>query len=212
MNQLAFLSTFDYMPGTRDYRSLVLHPYNIGLVLLITGLSMLFIGFSGAYLYNRIQSGLAPVRLPWIFFANIITLLASSWALNKARHCYIKDKTPDYERYLGVTVLLSLVFLAGQVIGWITLFSNNVQLQSSPLAAYLYVLSFIHLLHVVAGLPFLVIFWLAARQRMKEEVSVAVYFSDPDKRLKLRLLMMYWHFLDILWIYLVVFLLINYII
>ena len=200
------------MPSTRDYRSLVLHPYNIGLVLLITGLSMLFVGFSGAYLYNRIQSGLAPVRLPWIFFANIITLLASSWALNKARHCYIKDKTPDYERYLGVTVLLSLVFLAGQVIGWITLFSNNVQLQSSPLAAYLYVLSFIHLLHVVAGLPFLVIFWLAARQRMKEEVSVAVYFSDPDKRLKLRLLMMYWHFLDILWIYLVVFLLINYII
>jgi cytochrome c oxidase subunit 3 len=150
--------------------------------------------------------------LPWIFFANIITLLVSSWALNKARHCYLKDKTPDYERYLGVTVLLSLVFLAGQVIGWITLFNNNVQLQSSPLAAYLYVLSFIHLLHVVAGLPFLVIFWLAARQRMKEEVSVAVYFSDPDKRLKLRLLMMYWHFLDILWIYLVVFLLINYII
>ncbi len=171
------------MSGTRDYRNLVLHPYNIGLVLLIAGLSMLFIGFSGAYLYNRIQSGMAPVELPWIFFANIITLLASSWAMNKARQCYINDKTPEYERYLGLTVILSLLFLIGQIIGWVMLFKNNIQLQSSPLAAYLYVLSFIHLLHVVAGLPFLISFWVAVRQRMEEEVSVAVYFSDPDKRL-----------------------------
>ena len=44
---------------------------------------------------------------------------------------------------------------------------------------------------------------------MREPVSVLIYFSDPEKRLKLRMLTMYWHFMDALWIYLVVFLLIN---
>ena len=44
-----------------------------------------------------------------------------------------------------------------------------------------------------------------ARYHMKEPVSVLVYFSDPEKRLNLRLLGIYWHFLDVLWIYLVVF-------
>ena len=45
---------------------------------------------------------------------------------------------------------------------------------------------------------------------MKEPVSVLVYFSDPEKRLKLRLLTIYWHFLDGLWIYLVLFFWVNY--
>lgn len=200
------------MPGIRDYRSLVMHPYHIGLVLLIAGLSMLFAGFSGAYIYNRMQSGMEPVRLPWIFFANILTLLASGWALRSAKTCYLRDKTPEYERFLGLTVALSLLFLGGQIAGWNQLFTQNVHLDTGPMAAYLYLLSFVHLMHVVAGLPFLIAFWLSARNRMKEEVSVAVYFSDPDKRLKLKMLMLYWQFLDILWIYLVAFLFLNYII
>ena len=45
---------------------------------------------------------------------------------------------------------------------------------------------------------------------MKEPVTVLVYFSDPEKRLRLRLLTIYWHFLDGLWIFLVLFLLANY--
>jgi cytochrome c oxidase subunit 3 len=66
------------------------------------------------------------------------------------------------------------------------------------------------LAHVIAGLPFLVMFYRTACKRMVDPVTVLVYFSDPEKRLKLRLLTVYWHFLDGLWIYLVLFLGINY--
>lgn len=67
-----------------------------------------------------------------------------------------------------------------------------------------------HLVHVIAGLPFLIAFYHTARKRMVDPVTVLLYFSDPEKRLKLRLLTIYWHFLDFLWLYLVVFLAINY--
>ena len=89
------------------------------------------------------------------------------------------------------------------------LFAENIFPSTDNSAGYLYVLSGLHFAHVIAGLPFIVGFFWVARKRMKEPVSVLVYFSDPEKRLKLKMLTMYWHFMDALWIYLVVFLFIN---
>jgi len=62
------------------------------------------------------------------------------------------------------------------------------------------------------GIPFLAWFYWMAKKKMVEPVSVLVYFSDPEKKLRLRLLTIYWHFLDGLWIYLVLFFWINYLI
>ena len=117
----------------------------------------------------------------------------------------------------GATVLLwvfrePIDLGALRVPGWSQLFANQVYIHSDNSAGYLYVISGLHIAHVIAGLPFLAAFFWTARKRMKEPVSVLVYFSDPEKRLKLRLLTIYWHFLDGLWIYLVVFFFINYLI
>ncbi|RMF25339.1 MAG: cytochrome c oxidase subunit III, partial [Bacteroidetes bacterium] len=104
---------------------------------------------------------------------------------------------------------LSLAFLVLQFFAWRSLFAQNVFINTDNSASYLYLLSGLHFLHVVGGLPFLIWFWRQARKRLREPVSELVYFSDPDKRLKLRLLTLYWHFLDGLWIYLVLFFWVN---
>jgi cytochrome c oxidase subunit 3 len=96
-----------------------------------------------------------------------------------------------------------------QMIAWTMLIQNNIYLGSSTTAAFLYVISFVHLVHVVAGIPFLYLFYRAAKKRMVDPVTVLVYFSDPEKQLKLRLLTVYWHFLDFLWVYLVLFFAVN---
>jgi cytochrome c oxidase subunit III len=75
---------------------------------------------------------------------------------------------------------------------------------------YVWAISIIHFLHILGGLPFFIVFLYTAYTRMKEPVSVLVYFSDPVKQLRLRLLTMYWLFLDYLWIYLIVFFWGNY--
>jgi cytochrome c oxidase subunit 3 len=74
---------------------------------------------------------------------------------------------------------------------------------------YLYAISGLHFAHVVAGLPFLLLFIITAYRRMKEPVSVLIYFSDPNKLMRLELLTIYWHFLDILWLVLVGFFIVN---
>jgi cytochrome c oxidase subunit 3 len=99
-----------------------------------------------------------------------------------------------------------------QSVAWYWLFSNNIALNTSTTTAYLYLISFVHLAHVIGGLPFLINFYRTAKKRMVDPVTVLVYFSDPEKRLKLRLLTVYWHFLDLLWIYLVLFFGVNYLI
>jgi cytochrome c oxidase subunit 3 len=130
--------------------------------------------------------------------------------MNWAKNAYRKDNTKTYQQALLITIILTVVFLIAQYIGWQMLFAQKIFINSSNSASYLYVISGLHFAHVIAGLPFIILFLITAYRRMKEPVSVLVYFSDPEKRLKLKLLSMYWHFLDALWIYLIFFFAINY--
>ncbi len=195
-----------------EYQSFAFHPYNVMLALLLFGITALFLAFSAAFVYTRVQSGQPALRLPVIFFFNTLILLGSSAAMLWAKRAYRADDTRSYQQALGVTIVLSLFFLGMQFWGWSQLFSRQIFIHTDNSAGYLYLISGLHFAHVIAGLPFLIGFLNTARKRMKEPVSVLVYFSDPDKRLKLRLLTIYWHFLDALWIYLVLFFFLNYLI
>ena len=126
-----------------------------------------------------------------------------------AKQCYLNDNTEKYQLALISTIVLTLIFMVCQYFGWRDLFNQELFIDTNNSTSYLYLISGMHFAHVIAGLPFLVLFLITARRKMKEPVSVLVYFSDPLKRLKLRLLTMYWHFLDILWIYLVLFFFVN---
>jgi len=193
-----------------EYQSFAFHPYNVLLILGLMGITAMFLAFSAAFVYTRIQSDLPPIKLPSIFLFNTLVLLGSSSTMVWAKRCYKNDDTKNYQRALIATMVLSFVFMGLQTLGWSQLFDNQIYIYSDNSAGYLYVISGLHFAHVIAGLPFLGLFLWAARKRMKEPVSVLVYFSDPEKKLKLRLLTIYWHFLDALWIYLVIFFYLNY--
>ena len=196
---------------TNEYKDLRFHPLNIVLTLILASLTALFVAFSGAYIYTRVQNpDIPPIKLPNIFFFNTLILVASSYCMLWAKRCYLEDNTEKYQLALGSTVGLTIIFLILQCYGWSELISQQIPVTHSNMASYLYLISGLHFIHVVAGLPILVMFLWVAHKRMKEPVSVLVYFSDPVKRLKLRLLTIYWHFIDILWIYLVIFFWINY--
>ncbi len=187
------------------------HPYNIMLSLLLFGLTFLFLALTISYVYIRVTMQVDAVQVPWLFLLNTAVLLGSSYTMVRAKRCYLEDNTDAYQRNLKYTIGLSFLFMVMQVVAWVWLFKiNSTALNTSTTAGFLYVISFTHLVHVIAGLPFLIAFYHTARKRMIDPVTVLLYFSDPEKRLKLRLLTIYWHFLDFLWLYLVVFLAINY--
>lgn len=135
--------------------------------------------------------------------------MASSGTMMWAKQCYKADKTKKYQLALLATIILSVIFMIMQYAAWRQLFNSDVFITQSNLTSYLYLICTVHFMHVIAGLPVLILFLRAAYQNMREPVSVLIYFSDPEKRLKLRLLTIYWHFLDALWIYLMVFFWLN---
>ncbi|NJC25515.1 cytochrome c oxidase subunit 3 [Neolewinella antarctica] len=185
------------------------HPKNVYLTLLLFSLTMLFLTMTAAFVYTRVQSDLPPIQLPLLFLINTGILLASSYTMIRAKRAYLADNTKGYTKMLWYTMGLSFFFLIMQCIAWYQLFSQQIYITSDNSAGYLYVISGLHFAHVIGGIPFLGVFLYKARKYMREPVSVLVYFSDPDKRLNLRLLTVYWHFLDGLWIYLILFFFIN---
>jgi cytochrome c oxidase subunit III len=192
-------------PQEHEYRNLTFHPYNIMMSLLLFGVCVLFLALSASYIYSRVQHGLPSIKIPWMFLVNTLLLIGSSFTLMNSQKCYEIDDTTGYKRNLGLTLLLSILFAVAQCVAWFQMMEANDHINSSNIAGYIWAISILHLIHVLGGIPFLAAFYHVAIKRMKEPVSVLVYFSDPLKKLKLKLLTRYWHFLDILWIYLVLF-------
>ena len=195
-----------------DYQNMAFHPFNVLLTLTLISLGALFLTLTISFVYSRIQSELPPIKLPSLFIFNTLVLLGSSATMLWAKRSYLKDDTKSYQNALLTTIIISVIFMILQFVAWRQLFAQDIFINSNVSASYLYVISGLHFAHIIGGLPFLIIFLVKAYKKMKEPVSVLVYFSDPEKRLKLRLLTIYWHFLDALWIYLVLFFWINYLI
>ena len=127
---------------------------------------------------------------------------------------HIINQSIDHLVLLTMNMLMNLtvLFLYMQVEAWYQLKAANIGLTSSTMASYMYLISGLHFLHLVAGIPFLGFFIYEAHKRMRNPITVLVYFADIDKKRSLNILNIYWHFLDGLWIYLVAFFLINYMI
>lgn len=193
-------------------RNFLIHPSYILMFLLLAGISSLFLGFSGAYLYNRIQQGIPPIKLPSLFYFNTLILIGSSIVLGWAKKSYKEDHTENYKLALIITLVLTVGFLVSQIYAWRQLQASDIFINYNNMASYMYLISGLHFFHVVIGIPFLILFVMNAIRKMRSPVSVLIYFSDLKKKRRLDLFNIYWHFLDGLWIYLVVFFLLNYLI
>jgi len=157
----------------------------IKMFLVLAGVTALFLGFSGAYIYNRVQTNIPPVQLPPLFYFNTLILIASSFTLKWAKKSYLNDNTKNYKIALLVTLGLTILFLASQIMAWKQLYNSDIFINYNNMASYMYLISGIHFAHVVAGIPFLVVFVVNAVRKMKSPVSVLIYFSDLAKKRRL---------------------------
>lgn len=190
-------------------QSFAIHPYRLFVYLVIAAITALFLSLTIAYTFTRIHKGMEPLKVPLIFILNTLLLIGSSICLINAKQAFQDDKAAAYKQMLFYSIFLTLVFMVSQSFGWYQMFQSNLPLGVNNGVSYLYLISGAHFAHIVAGLPFLIGLYRTSLLRMTEPVSMLLYFSDPEKKVKLQLVSIYWHFLDILWIYLVVFFWIN---
>ena len=166
--------------------------YRTGMLLALIGISMLFIAFTSAYF---VRAGLGddwvPIGLPPLLWWNAGLLLASSFTIERTRRALNQGLRARCNTWLGLTALLGAAFLAGQLIAWRQLAERGIFLATNPSSSFFYLLTGTHAIHLFGGLvALLYIVWEAWRYRL-----------GPAKRTLVEVTAIYWHFMDGLWIY-----------
>lgn len=178
-------------------------PLLLMLYLGLAGITVLFLILVAAYVYTRNQSdaptGIYP--LPRFFSLSTIVLLISSYTINQARRLYAQDELKGLGRCLGATLLLSSVFAGLQVLGWRELQIQGVLvLKGVASGTFIYLLSALHVAHLLGGMLFLLVLLLRTHQASRDAVRSLVFIRNPYRRLQLRMITLYWHFIDALWV------------
>lgn len=184
--------------GERRYS---VHPSSMMMVLILCGITTLFGALSLAYIYSRADLGMFSIRIPWLFIINTVILITAGVFIEKFRKCYRLRLESQTIRWGFLTLATTLLFLVMQGLAWYTLLTQQLTPGYSGGYGFLYAISILHFLHVIGGIPFLlrVLIPLATAQR---QGSVSLLFIDDHIRRKLRHVVWYWHFIDGVWIFL----------
>lgn len=170
-------------------------PASTGIWVVLAAIGMSFAALTSALIVRK--GGAVDWRhltLPSILYLNTVVLLASSVTLEIARRRIATFMSgPRTGRapalWLNVTLGLGLVFVAGQYIAWRQLAAQGLYLATNPSSSFFYVFTAGHGLHLLGGLAGL------GRVILKLQNSTLRKSTlDATSR--------YWHFMDVLWIYL----------
>jgi cytochrome c oxidase subunit 3 len=154
----------------------------VGMCLALAGIGMLFLAFTSAYVVRQgLDPAWQPLRMPGILVANTLVLLASSAFLEKAR----RDRMGN--AWLKATLALGLLFVAGQLTAWRQLAARGIYLDTSPHSSFFYLLTALHGIHVMGGMVAL---------------GAAPFLTKLRRRRWLEIAALYWHFMAVLWLYL----------
>lgn len=165
----------------------------IGVWLLVGAITVLFVAFTSTYLVRRAQSDWRIGPLPPVLWVNTALLFASGLALERARHGARAGASAHTRRALAVATALGLAFMAGQFAAWKQLAAAGIFMASNPHAAFFYLFTGVHGLHVAGGICALA-YTLWKTWRMDGHAALDVI--EPTAT--------YWHFVDGLWIFLFV--------
>jgi cytochrome c oxidase subunit 3 len=166
-------------------------PERFGMLAFMGTVSMLFIGFTSAYILRKASADWRPLSPPAVLWLSTLALACSSLALEGARRSLRAWNLPLAKAGILATGLLGGLFLVGQILGWRALAAQGIYLATNPHSSFFYLLTGLHGLHLLGGLIWLVpVTFRAYRLEF-------VPGTDP-----LSLVALYWHFLGAVWLYL----------
>lgn len=174
-----------------------IHPHKFTLWVGIGSILMMFAGLTSAYIVKRNQANWMTFELPVAFWYSTVVIILSSLTIWMAKNAFKERSMKRYRILTASTLVLGILFLALQVFGFKQLWESGLTLQFNVSISFLYVIVGIHALHVAGGIIALMVMSLKAFSQ-----KVRTYSSIP-----VELINTYWHFVDILWIYLLIFLL-----
>ncbi len=165
----------------------------------IGSICMFFIGLSSALIVKRIADDASGTWMhfvtPKIFFVSTVLIMLSSGTLLFAKRFYSQGNQSAYKMSMLLTSILGTGFIVCQYLGWKALVQIGVYVGGATANAsgsFFYVISGAHALHIVGGL--FPLYYLTFKSYTK---------SLPEQpQNTLQMMSIYWHFVDVLWLYL----------
>ena len=169
--------------------------YRLGMWLGLVAVLMLFAAFTSAMVVRKgLGENWGSTPLPGILWLNTLVLAASSGTLEMSRRALSRRAAERFTVWLYVTAGLGVIFLIGQFAAWRELAARGYYLASNASASFLYLLTAAHALHLLGGV-------LALGYLVFRAPSIA---SGRQRRAAVDATAIYWHFMDGLWIYLLI--------
>lgn len=174
-----------------------IHSKKFALIIACASIVMMFMAFTSAYIVRRAAGNWLEFRLPTIFFINTAVILLSSVTLQASYYFFKNGKELLYKGLMILSFLLGVLFLILQYQGWLDMQAIGVELTGNPSGSFVYVISGVHAAHILGGLAALTV-------ALVQAFSLR-YKVTPRRKLRFELTLIYWHFVDFLWVYLLVF-------
>jgi len=179
-----------------------IHPFKTTLFIAMGASGILWLFLLGGYAFsfaNANNTGLTISLIPKAFIISSMLLLVSSYSISGLAQAFDRDEPKNLVRRLGATLVLTVLFAIGQLVGWLELLSAGIDNDKFGDSTYFYVLSGLHIVHVVAGLAGLVYVFIYMLYHTADPVKNLILVTNPFQRLKLELLTNYWHFMNATW-------------
>lgn len=200
--------------GDTSQAAFPLQRYRTGIWFLLVPIVMLFSAFTSAYIVRQgLGDDWRPIALSPLLWWNSAVLLASSITMEAARRktrlapdsrwhsatakLQLFPQVPVLKKWLLITLSLGALFLIGQVVAWRQLAADGMYLATNPSSSFFYLLTATHGLHLLGGIVGLALVTVTTRKRL-----------TPAGRTAVGVATIYWHFMDALWIYIFVLLMI----
>ncbi|OJU75403.1 MAG: hypothetical protein BGO09_03905 [Bacteroidetes bacterium 47-18] len=176
-------------------KSLKIHPQKFAMWIAIATIIMMFGGFTSGYIVRRSQGMWEVFEMPQIFIASTIAICLSSLTMIFALRNYKKAQFGTFRTLMVITLLLGVAFSVMQLAGFSEMHQRNLKISGNPSSSFLYIIAGIHILHILGGV--ITIAYQLIKTRKNE--------LTEDRIVGLEILSTYWHFVDLLWLYLYVF-------
>lgn len=176
-----------------------IHPHKFTMWVAIGSIVMMFAGLTSAFIVKSNLVSWKPIALPKVFYISTAVILISSITIQMALRSFKNREMSQYRLLICTTLILGAAFVVLQWTGFKELWAQQITFKgSSGAGQFLYVIFGLHAIHVIGGVIALIVIFLKAYFS-----KIKLYSSVP-----VEVMATYWHFVDLLWIYLLVFFLI----
>ena len=185
---------------TEEHKSRTARSYKLLLLFAMISMVMMFAGLTSAFVVSKSRADwLKDFQLPTAFYFSTAAIIGCSIAFHLAKKAIQKDNQSATTAFLLGTLALGVLFVILQFVGFGQIVANGYYFtgaESSITTTFLYIVTVVHLIHLAGGLiSLLIIIYNQFKHKYNSSQTLGIELGA-----------MFWHFLDLLWVYLFLFL------